>query len=233
VSLSCTNFLSLPCVIIDCPDGVKFLPKATGSMWEAVPAENGGKQWRLVLCPAGYELTREPSLPETDDCVQCPEGKYRLKPTRWHEGPNVSLASCYACPTGATCPGGDIVAAADGYWQLRTQSSGGYEYLESASDVCQTEGAKEGTVCLFPAGVNLLKAWADRPMRCTRLPQVSNGPVCAREVSTQLTDRPLTASTEDCSTEEGQSCGSARVYRCPERACSAGNACLQNRTGPL
>jgi hypothetical protein len=236
-----------------CPKGAtctgeKFLNNVNGSEWEEVSAADGsGLQKRILSCPPGYTMNREPSSPEQDDCQRCGQNFYRLKPTRWQEGPNVSLPPCYACPKGAKCPGGDVVEADGGYWQLRTQSSGGYEYLDSASDVCQAEGAKEGTVCLFPAGLNLMKTWADRPMWCTRLPQVSTGLVCAREVSTQLTDRRLKASTtkanltikdgggdstEFCSTEEGN-CGSARLYRCPERACSAGNACLQNRTGPL
>jgi hypothetical protein len=231
--LCCPNFLSLPFVITDCPDGVQFLGKVNGSMWEAEPAGSGGKQWRIASCPPGYELHRDSSFPEMDDCVKCSKRFYRLKPAFW-QGPNVSLPTCYACPKGAICPGGDIVKAQDGWWQLRTQLSGGYEYLDSASDVCQAEGAKEGTDCLFPAGRYALRSWTDRPMRCTLLPQVSTAYVCARELS--LSDRRLESSnttTDDCSAENGVTCGSARVYPCAEGACSEDNTCLQNRTGPL
>ncbi len=231
--LCCPNFLSLPCVITDCPDGVHFRGKVAGSLWEAEPAESGGKQWRIARCPPGYELHRDPSLPETDDCVKCSQGFYRLKPAFW-QGPNVSLPTCYTCPKGSICPGGDIVKAQDGHWQLRTQSSGGYEYLDSASDVCQAEGAQEGTVCLFPAGLYVLRSWTDSPMRCTLLPQVSTAYVCARDLS--ISDRRLESSnttTDACSAENGVTCGSARVYPCDEGACSEDNTCLQNRTGPL
>jgi hypothetical protein len=135
---------------------------------------------------------------------------------------------------------------------LQTKLSGGYEYLDSASDVCQVEGAEEGTECLFPSGIIATKTWSDNPMRCTLLPQVSSGLVCARQLTAQLADRRKTSNKdtddqlddadlintedsqdEDCSAEIGSTCGSARVYRCSLRTCDMNNTCFQNRTGPL
>ena len=220
-------------------------------MWEQVPAASGGKHWRIALCPPGFAMKRDPLSPDNDDCIRCTQGFYRLKPTRW-KGPNVSLPPCYACPKGARCPGGDIVEAFPGYWRLQTKLSGGYEYLDSASDVCQVEGAEEGTECLFPSGIIATKTWSDNPMRCTLLPQVSSGLVCARQLTVQLADRRKTSNKdtddqlddadlintedsqdEDCSAEIGSTCGSARVYRCSLLTCDMNNTCFQNRTGPL
>jgi hypothetical protein len=86
---------------------------------------------RIARCPTGYELNRDPSLPEVDDRGNCTKGFYRLKkPVNW-QGRRDDLPVCYACPKGANCPGGDVVESKEGYWWLETQSSGDYEYLES------------------------------------------------------------------------------------------------------
>lgn len=93
-----------------------------------------------------------------------------------------------------------------------------------------------------------------QPMHCTRLPEVSNESVCARLAPAQLairranasninkastqdkftvTEDELDDSTEDCSSEYGQVCGSVRVYKCARGACDTNNSCAQKRIGPL
>jgi hypothetical protein len=128
VCLCCPNFLSLPCVITDCPDGIQFLCKVVGRLTGSV--ESGGNQWRISRYPSGYELNRDPSLSELDDRDNCTKGFYRLKPVNC-QGHRDDLPVCYTCPKGENCPGGDIVETKGGYCRLETQSSGDYEYLES------------------------------------------------------------------------------------------------------
>jgi hypothetical protein len=85
-------------------------------------------------------MTRDQLFPDQDDCVQCTKDYYLLKPVRW-QGPGINLPKCIACPTGATCPGVNIVEAKEGFWRLQTCISRvdgrDYEYLDDASDVCQ------------------------------------------------------------------------------------------------
>jgi hypothetical protein len=151
----------------ECPDGVQFMSKAPGSEWGEEQSETGGKRRRITTCPAGYAMQREPTLPDADDCVRCTENFYSLKPVHW-PGPNAELPSCYACPKEATCPGGNAVEAIAGYWRLQTHFSGSYEYLNAASDVCQTPEANNETECLFPAGFHPFKAWQAGGLWCRR-----------------------------------------------------------------
>ena len=164
-----------------CPDGVQFVSNVADSEWEEERVTNGGLQRRIASCPAGYKMQRKQAIPDTDACVKCIEGKYRLEPVRW-QGPDAILPECFPCPTGATCSGGNNVEASKGYWRLQMQLAGDYEYLDVAADVCKTAD-DEGSECLFPAGYHLLGEWQDAPMHCTNLPEVSSGLVCARKAS--------------------------------------------------
>jgi len=262
----------------DC-DGINFVGLAEGSEWEVEPTDDGtGLQKRILSCPAGvvlkmssanlctkrvgganmrahagYELRREQASPDQDDCLRCTQGFYRLKPVKW-QGPDATLPPCFQCPKGATCPGGNSVEAEEGFWRLQTEISRvedrDFEYLTTASDVCEAADAQEGIECLFPAGSHLLKAWNDEPMFCTHLPEVSDSLVCARLAPFTSNSSSLrrakgaskTSGTTDGSVERNESfvddgtaefVGSARIYPCVLGACDSNNTCNQDRVGPL
>jgi len=65
-----------------CPDGFQFLSKATGAEWEEETALDGGIQKRILSCPLGWEMKRDPLFPDQDDCVQCAEGSYLVSLVR-------------------------------------------------------------------------------------------------------------------------------------------------------
>ena len=105
-----------------CLDGVQFVSNAPGSEWEMERVGNGGLQWRIASCPAGYKMQREHQIPDADDCIKCIRGEYLLGPVHWR-GPHETLPECFSCPKGASCSGGDNVEATEGYWRLPTNSS--------------------------------------------------------------------------------------------------------------
>jgi hypothetical protein len=204
---------------------------------------------------AGYELRREQAFPDQDDCSRCTQGLYRLKPVMW-QGPDAALPHeqfpCFACPTGAKCPGGNTVEAEEDFWRLQTEiarvEDRDYEYLTTASDVCETADAREGIECLFPAGTHLMKVWDDEPMFCTRLPEVSDSLVCARLAPLASDSSSLrrakgaaqgankeesSAASNASSVDDGAAVGSARIYPCVLGACDSNNTCKQDRVGPL
>ena len=217
----------------DCT-GLQFTSAAEGSEWEEELASDGsGFQKRILSCPAGFTMLRDPLSPEQDDCLLCPEGKYRLTPVVWQDANSNSLPECHACPRGAACPGGNVVEAMANFWRLQTIFSGGHEYLDAASDVCQAVDATDTTQCLFPEGIIWLRDWSDdAPMHCTRIPEISTALVCARPSSTTLQSR-TGVTNRRASNDSTPDVGTARVYPCVLRACGYNNGCKQNRTGPL
>ena len=214
-----------------CPDGVQFVSNVADSEWEEERVTNGGLQRRIASCPAGYKMQRKQAIPDTDACVKCIEGKYRLEPVRW-QGPDAILPECFPCPTGATCSGGNNVEASKGYWRLQMQLAGDYEYLDVAADVCKTAD-DEGSECLFPTGYHLLGEWQDAPMHCMHLPEVSSGLVCARKASGSRRAAGATGTSTAALSNATQNSGTARVYRCVLGACDANNTCAQQRIGPM
>ena len=50
-------------------------------------------------------------------CVNCEKNKYTIKPS----------SNCKSCPTGATCPGADIIIVDNGYWRSSIESDVVYE----------------------------------------------------------------------------------------------------------
>jgi hypothetical protein len=195
---------------MSCPDGVQFVSNAEGSKWEEEATTDGGLRWRILLCPAGYEMRRDPLFPELDECVRCVQGFYTLQPFRW-QGINTSLQTCHACPNSATCSGGTDVQAKEGFWRLTFEHFHGFEFLPEA--LCSVEG----NVCMFPKGPALPLDWGEE-MRCRRLDQ-SERLYCAR----QKAGRRVTNTSDDNDR--------ANILICPLRACGARNMCLQNRTG--
>ena len=199
-------------------------------------------------------MKRDQQYPELDDCAVCTSGFYRLTPVMW-QGPDAALPPCLACPKGATCPGGNVVEAKEDFWRLQTEISRvedrDYEYLTTASDVCEAADAQEGIECLFPAGNHLIKAWNDEPMFCTRLPEVADSLVCARlaplasnsssqrrakgDSKTSKKEDDSAASNNASSVDDGAAefMGVARIYPCVLEACDANNTCKQDRVGPL
>jgi len=209
-----------------CSDGT-----SVGSRWQPFVGTDRGMQVhkRILSCPAGFKMQRDPLFPQLDNCEKCSQNFYLLKPVDW-QGPNTTLPSCSACPKGATCAGGNIVEASAGFWRFQTQLLGGYEYLHAASDMCQE--AQEGVECLFPVGFHVLQKWSDAPMHCTRLPEVSTGLVCARPSNNTLQRRTAFANGRAFQ-DPTLDVGIARIYRCMPGACDSNNSCGQNRTGPL
>jgi hypothetical protein len=96
-----------------CPDGAQFLPLAQGSVWENVFVSAGGIQKRLIECPTGHALERVAAYPNADICNLCGYGQYRLVPS-YVDSPK---PHCQACDPKATCPGGDVVEAIEGFWR--------------------------------------------------------------------------------------------------------------------
>ena len=166
--------------------------------------------WRIVRCPAGYELKRDPLFPDQDDCVRCTEGFYLLKPVRWFgpKFPNFSLPICHPCPTSATCAGGSDVQAKAGYWKLSWQFLNDFEFIPDAP--CSVEDE----ICMFPNSPGLgLSQWGEE-MTCRRL-DTSERLYCARPYErTENEDNPR-----------------AEIFICPLNACDDNNTCSQNRTG--
>jgi len=224
-----------PCV--KCPqgascDGVRFESNAEGSEWEEELASDGsGLQKRILSCPAGFMMKREPLFPQQDDCVLCPEGTYRLTPVVWQDVNNGSLPDCHSCPTGAVCPGGNVVEAKANFWRLQTLVWGSYEYLDAASDVCVD--ATESTECLFPAKNHWVKVWSDAPMHCTWLAEVSPNLVCARPAFNTALQRHTGFANRRAPNDSTLNGGIVRVYPCLLGACGSNNSCMQKRTGPL
>jgi hypothetical protein len=196
-------------------------------------------------------MKRDQQYPDLDDCAGCTSGFYRLNPVMW-QGPDAALPPCFVCPTDATCPGLNVVEAKADFWRLQTEiarvEDRDYEYLTTASDVCETAYAREGIECLFPAGTHLMRVWDDEPMFCTRLPEVSDSLVCARLAPLASDSSSLrrakgaaqgankeesSAASNASSVDDGAAVGSARIYPCVLGACDSNNTCKQDRVGPL
>jgi hypothetical protein len=68
-------------------------------------------QYRVTRCPAGFLLQRSEISNSSDQCSMCPKGTFSL------EEVTTPSAKCQPCPWGASCPGGAVVIATEGYWQ--------------------------------------------------------------------------------------------------------------------
>lgn len=127
-----------------CPDGAAFNQVPADSEWTLEnDFSEGGLQYRLDLCPAGYMLSREPgNPPELDACEKCVNGKYLLHKVKYQKDRGNSSAAgyseCRKCPENANCSGGNMVESNAGYWrmQLRYTNSSlappgydGFEYI--------------------------------------------------------------------------------------------------------
>jgi len=201
-----------------CPDGIRFMPTAVGSVWEEVRVTDADqtKQLvkRIVECPAGTALEFDETLPINDNCRPCEPNTYRLDPS----SRNNSFKGCLPCHPRATCPGRDIVEAVKGYWRVSPVLWDDFnEYLPGA--VCTTEGSP----CLFPnEGFVPFGRWKEEQMTCRKLLGGGDDLFCARPTKR----RGRTATSLDGNVSR------VHIVRCPIGACASNNTCLTNRTGP-
>ena len=81
------------CVGAECFQNGSFLPKVKGSVWEI-----SGGIYKLVRCPAGYQLINtledDEFSQQNQFCKPCLPGQYIIDPNR---------DICQACPNGV-CP---------------------------------------------------------------------------------------------------------------------------------
>ena len=106
------------CLQPGCPlDDVNFRPRAPGSSWQPQVRLDGSVALRVVACPAGTALIRDPSDSniQGDNCNDCPSGTFSLVPSTWPG--NQSEPACRACKTGMNCEkGGRDVSPKAGFW---------------------------------------------------------------------------------------------------------------------
>ena len=199
-----------------CPDGTRFVPHAVGSVWEEVRMKNVDQTMvkRIVECPAGHALEFDEALPVNDNCRPCKPNTYRLDPSVR----NSSSKGCIPCDPKATCPGGEVVEAVEGYWRVSPVLWDDFtEYLPGAA--CRVEGRP----CLFPSeGFVLFQQWKEEQMTCRPLPGGGDDLFCARPIQRQG----HTTSSLDGNDSR------VHIVRCPTGACASNNTCLTNRTGP-
>jgi hypothetical protein len=68
-------------------------------------------EYRLVACPSGFTILSSNLSLTSDKCVICPVNTYLLQEA------TISTTQCRPCPSGAICPGGNVVMALEGYWR--------------------------------------------------------------------------------------------------------------------
>lgn len=73
-----------------CTDGARFIPRIAGSKWFVEDSTDGAGErahrLRITECPAGFALVRRQSMPQTDQCEECPGTfpfGYSLKTQSW------------------------------------------------------------------------------------------------------------------------------------------------------
>ena len=94
---------------------------------------NTSGEYRLIACPPGFTLQRSELSVTSDQCVECPAGSYSLVEVTSPE------AQCKPCPIGGNCPGGSVVLAVPGFWQVtnsRRGSSGTTAIFQCPLGVC-------------------------------------------------------------------------------------------------
>jgi len=201
-----------------CPDGIRFVPHAVGSVWDEVRVTNADKTRqlvkRIVECPAGHALEFNEALPINDNCRPCEPNTYRLDPSVR----NSSFKGCIPCHPRATCPGMDVIEAVKGYWRVAPILwDDFYEYLPGAA--CRMEGSP----CLFPSeGFVPLQRWKEEQMTCSFLPGAGDDLFCARPIQRRV----------GAATSVDSNISRVHIVRCPTGACASNNTCLANRTGP-
>jgi hypothetical protein len=122
---------------------------------------------RLASCPAGYILVRDHDQPESDECVQCPAGKYSTKKATYSEFGDVlhtlvvtraslALSLCQECNwLRSKCSGGDDVTPIRGFWRAPLANVSGRRQLGPSSSLDTSNSSEDlaaTKVELFPCG---------------------------------------------------------------------------------
>jgi hypothetical protein len=138
----------------ECPEGAEcltgtFNKKVPASVWKVEPLDANNKGiitgiYRVSSCPPGFAVTRVEGNPKSDACDVCPLSTYRIDGSEWNPTTKQSgiMAFCKACPrSGASCPGGSVVEAMEGWYVYQSRNRPGVRRVE-------LESAANNTVAL-------------------------------------------------------------------------------------
>jgi ABC-type phosphate transport system substrate-binding protein len=91
--------------------GLAALPTSTRDVIALAAGENV-KCDATALVPSGCSIG-EQRVPDSKACLPCSEGTFSLD----------SSGVCHPCPIGGVCPGGSVILADAGFWQLDTDET--------------------------------------------------------------------------------------------------------------
>jgi hypothetical protein len=74
-------------------------------------------EYNLIACPSGFTMQASNFTAAFSACILCPEGTYLL------EEVTSTSTTCKPCPSGAACPGGNIVNPMSGFWKAPVTGS--------------------------------------------------------------------------------------------------------------
>ena len=83
---------------------------------------------RVISCPPGYVILRDPDRPEDDACVACPPRFYSTEQANFSSDAGALVVRkeveatslpwcCLPCPKGSDCTGGAHVEPKANYWR--------------------------------------------------------------------------------------------------------------------